>query len=199
MLNLENKKKCFSFSGIFMMFFSAVFLAVITIVYFFAGVVVQRSVCDSLRNSNDSQVVELVDGLLDFKELAGVDVSVATILHNCHKNESIYNVFNLSGIFDVQELNGYLSQYNISSSLNGLIDQITVTTDDIIILPDNTKEELRDLSRSGLSDLNFDKFGEIVSIQFQTSRLEIAQSAFFSWRMTLRLTISRNSWSSSKK
>lgn len=148
------------------MFFSAFFLAVITIGYFTIGIVSQRLVCDTLRDPANNQVMELIDELVNIKQIAGVDVNVTTVLTNCHKNQSIYNVFNLSSIFNVNELNDYISKYNINGSLDGLIDQIDAQMNNIEILNTDAELELEKLAQTGLSDINFDRFQEIVSLLY---------------------------------
>lgn len=151
------------FSGVMVMFFSAFFLTVVTIVYFVTGMLAQKVICESLRNPAESQLLEVADSLLDLSKTAGVDAHISEILQNCHKNESIYNVFKLNSIFDLNKVNDYLTEYSIEEKLNELADTIEVGFSGITILTEGSKERLIELGESGIGEIEFGRFTNVVS------------------------------------
>lgn len=145
------------------MFFSAFFLAVVTIVYFVIGILSQKVICESFRNPADSQLLEVADTLLDLNKTAGVDAHISTILMNCHKNQSIYNVFNLKSIFDLDKVDDYLEEYSIQDKLNELANTIDVNLSGIEILDQTAKDRLTELGASGIGNIEFHRFTNVVS------------------------------------
>lgn len=144
------------------MFFSGFILAVVTIIYFITGVLAQRVVCDSFRNPTESQLIEVVDKMINLNKTAGVDAKISEILTNCHKNQSIYNVFKLKTVFDISKVDGYLKDFDIETQLDDLANSVNFDFTDFNILNPDTIEDLRNLADSGLDNINFDKFTDIV-------------------------------------
>lgn len=145
------------------MFFSAFFFAVVTIVYFTVGMVAQRTVCETFRNVNDSDILKLVDNLVDLNKSAGVDAKIGEILTNCHQNQSIYNVLKLKNIFDINKVNDYLSEFNINQTLNELVETVKVDFTSFEILDNTTIKELEKLKDAGIDDVEFYRFSNVVS------------------------------------
>lgn len=162
----EVLKLVFSLSGIMIMFLSAFFFALVCTVFFIIGVTSQRVICDTIRNPEDNNIMKLLEDAADLKSLTGLDVNITSVLTNCHLNESVYKVFQLQSVFNVSELNDYMSKYDIEKALDGLSEQISANTD-VTILDAEAVEQLKSLASSGISDINFDKFIEIVSSPFK--------------------------------
>lgn len=145
------------------MFFTAFFLAVVTIVYFIVGILSQKVVCESFRNPANSQLLEVADTLLDLNKTAGVNANIREILMNCHKNHSIYNVFNLTSVFDINKVDDYLEEYSIQDKLNELAGTIDVNLSGIKILDQEAKDRLMELGASGIDNIEFYRFTNVVS------------------------------------
>lgn len=139
------------------MFLFAIILALVTIIHFFVGILAQRIVCDSLRNPNDSQVIDLIDKVRLLKNSVGVDVNISWVLSSCNTNSSIYKVFKLESHFNLEEIDTYLEKFEINKTLADLTNQINANTSVVILNPD-AKKHLEDLVESGIADIKYDKF-----------------------------------------
>lgn len=145
------------------MFLSAFFLAAVTIVYFLIGVLSQRMVCESFRNPNESQLLKVADSLLNLNKTAGVDARISEILTNCHKNQSIYNVLKLKNVFDISKVDDYLEEYNIKKQLDALAETINVDFEGVEILNTDAINNLTELGKSGIDNIEFGRFTNVVS------------------------------------
>ena len=152
------------FSGVGIMYISGLFLAVITIIYLVLGVSIQWIACDTFRNYKDSQIIGLIDDSLNIKDTVGVDLSMKNILANCHRNKSIYHVFNLEHTFNLSSIQNYIEEYNIRGSLEDFEYKLLSVDLNVVILSNETKQQLINLANTGISDINFDKFQEVVSM-----------------------------------
>lgn len=167
------------------MFLSAFFFALVTTVFFIIGVCSQRVVCDTIRSPENNTIMEIIEDVVDFKSLSGLDINITSVLTNCHQNESVYNVFQLGSIFNVSEVNDYMTKYDIQGSLDQLSESITANTE-VTILEKDTVTELQRLANSGISDINFDKFIDIVSSTLYTGRFKsrVNSKALVAWLKT---------------
>lgn len=144
------------------MFLSAFFLAVVTIFCFVLGMLSQKVVCDSFRNPTESQLLNLANDVLNLNRTVGVNATVQEILTSCEKNQSIYNVFKLKSVFDLEKVDDYIEQYSIEEELNKLAENIDVNFDNIEILSEEAKVKLDKLAESGIDNIEFDKFTGVV-------------------------------------
>lgn len=155
------------------MFLFAIALSAITVVYFVVGVSSQRLICDPLRYPNESQLINLADQLVNFKELLNVDVNISTALKSCHQNQSIYNVLNLERQFNLEDVDTYLDKFDINKTLSDLMSKINTDTTHIEIISDTAKAQLKSLVQSGISEIKYDKFIEEVSVTYFCCKLII--------------------------
>lgn len=145
------------FSAVYIIFLFAAIFAVIAIVYFAIGTLSQRAVCDTLRNPDESNIIDTVEKLFDMKQF-NITANITSILDTCHKNESIYKVFQLGNTFDLSKLKNFAEEYNIDEILEKLHNDTNFDHQNIIFLSDEGKEQLKNLINSGISDINYDKF-----------------------------------------
>lgn len=139
------------------MFMFAIVFVIVTVAHFFLGILSQRLVCDTLRDPDDNQVVKLVDDVLNLKQTIGLDVNISWVLNSCNQNYSAYNVFQLQGQYDLNEVVNYIDKFEINKTLNELTNQIHANTQ-IEILSPEAKQDLQDLVSSGIANINYDKF-----------------------------------------
>lgn len=161
--------------GVGIMFLFAIVLVAVTIVHFFAGILAQRLVCDSIRQPNNSQVIKLFDEVMNLKSSVGVDVDINSLLNACHKNMSLYNVFKLKNHFDIDEVITYLDKFEINKTLADLTRHINANTD-IDILSVDAERRLRELVSSGIADISYDKFIDEFAINFTSVDLDFLAS-----------------------
>lgn len=146
-----------------MFLFGAIF-AIVTIAFFLFGGLSQRAICDTLQYPEDSNIIGVVDKLINLKEYK-ISTNIATIIKQCHKNESIYNVLGLKELFDLSELENFVERYKIEDILNDMKGKITFNQT-IQFLTANELDKLETLMDSGISDINYDKFIEEVCILY---------------------------------
>ncbi|KAK5641503.1 hypothetical protein RI129_010050 [Pyrocoelia pectoralis] len=161
--------------GVGIMFLFAIILVVVTIVHFFLGILAQRLICDSFRHPNTSQVVKLVDEVMNLKGSLGLDVDINWVLNSCNKNLSIYNVFKLQNLFDINEVITYLDKFEINQTLADLTEQINANTS-VDILNDKAEAHLKKLVSSGIADIKYDKFIDEYATNFTTIDLDFLAS-----------------------
>jgi hypothetical protein len=71
-------------------------------------------------------------------------------------------VLHLESYFDINDLKRYPSEFGINNTLNQLVDSISIPKG-VVILPVETVDKIRDLSKSSLNNFDSDKFTDNVS------------------------------------
>ncbi|XP_017759376.1 PREDICTED: prominin-like protein isoform X3 [Eufriesea mexicana] len=141
-------------------------LMVITVVHMIVGVLVQRAVCEPLKNPQDNRMFALVDEVVQIKKMLypdnpNADINMSYIVTHCHRNETLYKVLKLENIFDVGTLREYAGRYDINNTIQQLRRKISLSPG-VVILRNSAKSKLHDLARSGLSDIKFYQYMEIL-------------------------------------
>ncbi|KAF5290870.1 hypothetical protein FQR65_LT11509 [Abscondita terminalis] len=144
--------------GVTIMFMFAIIVVVVTAVHLLLGILSQKVVCNSLRNQ-DHEVIKLLDDFIDLKESLGLDVNISWVLSSCNSNSSVYNVFQLQSLFNLNDVANYIDKFNINKTLENLTSQINASTQ-ITILNKTAEDNLNKLSNSGIDNINFDIFAE---------------------------------------
>lgn len=142
------------------MFLFAALFAIVAIVYFALGTLSQRGICDTLRNPAESNIIDVADKLLNFKQFK-INANISSILQKCHQNETAYNVFQLNDTFDLTDVRNFTEQYDIQDILDKLKDKLDIETN-IVILNDDGFKEIENLKESGISEIRYNKFIEEV-------------------------------------
>lgn len=154
-----------------MFLFGAVF-AIVSLAYFLLGGVTEILVCDTFRNPNRTQVMEIFDNVIKLDQL-NANTNISTILKRCHNNNSIYTVLDLEKKFDLSKIENFWSDYNIDETLNKMMEQIeSMGFNNIQLLNENSKKQLDNLIESGVSDIKFDKFINEVSLSIRINYLK---------------------------
>lgn len=159
------------------MFLFSIILVVLTLAYFLLGVLGQRVACDPLRDPADSELVDLVNKLVNFKEALGVDVNVTSVIVECNKGESIYNVLRLEDKFDLKQIEDIWTRYKIDEQLEELKDQLTNAhgLNTIELLSQASKEALEKLRQAKFSEIPFEKYVDEMKRNFTNVDLEDIQ------------------------
>ncbi|XP_063917747.1 prominin-like protein isoform X2 [Zophobas morio] len=159
----------FLICGVYFMFLTGFIVAVVVAVCFLLGVVAQRGVCDPLRDPTNSQLFKLIDQV-DLSQFH-IDFPISKALENCYQNKSIYVVFNLKSKFDLDEIKNYLNKFNINQTLVNLNLTSLESLGNFTILGENDMQLLESFANSGLGDINFDEFKDLLSTNFTTVNL----------------------------
>lgn len=130
------------------------------------GLAVDRVVCYPLRNPEQSTVIHIIDTYIAKNNyIADFDVSINDILDRCSKDESIYQVFNLSSKLNLNELR---TNFDIENTVTEFVQKVTAEAENLIpgsfsILSDNDSKTLQQLVDVN-PDINIIGFKNQVSI-----------------------------------
>nr|XP_012152652.1 PREDICTED: prominin-like protein isoform X3 [Megachile rotundata] len=166
----------FLMMAVWIIFLLTSVLMVITVAHMVTGVLVQRAICEPLKNPQDNRMFALLDGTVQIKKLLyrnnpNADINMSYILTNCHRNESLYKVLKLNNLFDVDTLREYTGRYDINNTIQQLRRKISLSPG-VVILTDSAKSKLNDLAQSGLSDIKFYQYAEILADNITNINLE---------------------------
>lgn len=89
----------------------------------------------------------------------------------CHLDKTLYSVLKLKYLFDVNSLREYVSRYDINDTIQQLRRKISLSPG-VVILTDSAKSKLNDLAQSGLSDIKFYQYAEILHENITNINLE---------------------------
>ncbi|EZA49566.1 Prominin-like protein [Ooceraea biroi] len=166
----------FLMMAVWIIFLLTSVLMVITVAHMITGVMAQRGICEPLKNPRDNRMFELVDELVQIKRILypnnpNADINMSYIVTKCHENETLYNVLNLKNVFDVQSLREYAGRYDINDTIQQLRRKISLSPG-VVILKDSARSKLNDLARSGLSDIKFYQYAELLAENITNINLE---------------------------
>lgn len=142
------------------MFISGFLIGVVILFSFILGTVSQRIVCDPLKDPENSQVFDLINKV-NFSNYH-INFKISQALENCNNNQSIYQVFNLSSQFNLEEVKHYMDKFEINETLGSLMDQIGAIDQNFTLLSADQKQLLSDLAQSNFADVNLDQFQDLV-------------------------------------
>ncbi|KYN38915.1 Prominin-like protein [Trachymyrmex septentrionalis] len=93
------------------------------------------------------------------------------LFRKCHENETLYNVLNLKNVFIVESLRDYNGRYDINDTIQQLRRKISLSPG-VVILKDSARSKLNDLAQSGLSDIKFYQYAELLAENITNINLE---------------------------
>lgn len=151
--------------GVFIMFLFSAILMVATLAYFLTGFITQRVVCDTLRNP-DSQMFNMVDEIV--MKQANLYSNLSTTIKKCHRGDTAYVALNLETKMHVNDFVNMLNNSGVTEKIKEFKDKIVINSN-ITIINDDTKAQLEELKKSGIADINFNRFKSVVSFCFNQS------------------------------
>ncbi|XP_050447197.1 prominin-like protein isoform X3 [Cataglyphis hispanica] len=166
----------FLMMAVWIIFLLTSVLMVITVVHMVTGVMAQRGICEPLKNPKDNRMFKLVDDLVQIKRILypkypNANINMSYIVTKCHENETLYNVLNLKNVFDVESLRNYAGRYDINDTIQQLRRKINLSPG-VVILKDSARSKLNDLAQSGLSDIKFYQYAELLAENITNINLE---------------------------
>ena len=125
---------CGAFSVFFLL---AVLLFILCAALLLVGGISEKAVCNSLRQPEESQVIQLADKVLQqnvFNDLFNgtFNLSISELIHGIHNNTPLYPLLHLDVIFDVEDLENWKEDFNIDDLVNEVKTAINTTIDDIV-------------------------------------------------------------------
>ncbi|XP_043279042.1 prominin-like protein isoform X2 [Venturia canescens] len=156
----------FLMMAVWVIFLFTSILMVVTVTHMVTGAVAQRGICEPLQNPKDNRIFTLADKWVQIKKLLypdhpEADINMNWIVSTCHRNESLYKVLKLEYIMDLDSLRKYAEKYSISSTIDQLRKMINLSPG-VVILSESAMLKLNDLAQSGLSDIKFYQYAELL-------------------------------------
>ncbi|XP_043250359.1 prominin-like protein isoform X4 [Colletes gigas] len=166
----------FLMMAVWIIFLLTSVLMLITVAHMVTGVLLQRAICEPLKNPKDNRMFALIDDYVQIKKVLypknpNADVNMSYIVTNCHLNETLYKVLRLKNLFDIATLRDYAGRYDINNTIQQLRHKINLSPD-VVILTESAKLKLKDLAQSGLSDIHFYQYAEILAENITNINLE---------------------------
>ncbi|KAH0947412.1 hypothetical protein HN011_009786 [Eciton burchellii] len=166
----------FLMMAVWIIFLLTSVLMVITVAHMITGVMAQRGICEPLKNPRDNRMFKLVDDYVQIKRMLypnnpNADINMSYIVTKCHENETLYTVLNLKNVFDVPTLREYAGRYDINDTIQQLRRKISLSPG-VVILKDSARSKLNDLAQSGLSDIKFYQYAELLAENITNINLE---------------------------
>ena len=168
-------------AAVYLTFLFSLVLLLFTTALFLVGSTVDKVGCDALKNPNGSEIFHLIDEHFvqpmieeNHPESSEDDISLATVLSNCHKNMTLYTMLEVQNLYDVEELRNWRREYGIGNYIENLKQKIRL--DDlraIQILSPEAEKELAELAQSEISDLNFAQYTSL--LEEQITSIDLSQ------------------------
>jgi len=162
----------FLVSGIYFTFLFSFLLLLLTTLHFLVGASVDKSVCKTLLAPHKSDIFTQLDKQFLQPRLSEVlneassgnnQYSASKLIADCHTNDTIYNILNLESVYNITELTNWRSNYGIGEYIENLKNKIRIKElSGIKLLTPETTRDLEELARSGISDMDFSKFTDIL-------------------------------------
>lgn len=166
----------FLMMAVWLIFLLTSVLMVITVVHMVTGVLVQRAICEPLKNPQDNRMFALVDEVVQVKKFlypnnTKTDINMSYIVTECHRNQTLYKVLKLEYLFDVNTLHDYRGRYDINETIQQLQRKISLSPN-VIILTETARKKLGELAESGLSDIKFYQYMDVLRDNITNINLE---------------------------
>merc|ERR1719336_1091870 len=159
-------------SGVYFTFLFSFVLLILTTAHFVIGGILEKVVCESLRNPSQSDLFVQVDAQFiqprlneALNELSSTKVEYKTseLIEQCHANETLYNILKLEHSYNISKLSDWRKSYGIGDYIENLKNKIQLEElKHITLLSPETSNDLRDLANSKISDMNFTQFTSLL-------------------------------------
>ncbi|CAG4990777.1 unnamed protein product [Colias eurytheme] len=162
--------------GIALTLFVGGIIALMILIYFVVGVAAQRFVCDPLTEPRDNRAFEDIEKFVDleymmFNKRQDPSFNMTSILVDCHQNKTVYEVFHLHRVHDLDAVKTEVES-ELSSRVSSLRTDYPPRGRPLRILKPAAREKLDKLAETGLSDFNFDRILEALETNMTSLPLE---------------------------
>ncbi|XP_015595428.1 prominin-like protein isoform X3 [Cephus cinctus] len=152
----------FLMMAVWIIFLLTSILMIVTVAHMMTGVVVQRGICEPLKNPNDNRMFQLVDDFVEIKDklypkIPEAEINMSYIVTMCHANETLYKVLRLDYLINLDNL--HVGRYDMMETIQHLQHKINLSPG-VVILSSSAISKLKDLAESGLSDIKFYQYAE---------------------------------------
>lgn len=170
-------------TAVYLTFLFSFVLLILTTTHFLIGGVLEKVVCESLRNPHKSDLFIQVDAQFIQPKLneaineisnSRVEYKTAELIQQCHANDTLYHILKLEHSYDISKLSDWRKSYGIGDYIENLKNKIQLEElKHITLLSPETSNDLKELANSKISDMNFTQFtslleNEITKIDLNT-------------------------------
>jgi len=155
----------------FTFLFSFVLLS-LTTAHFLIGGVLEKVVCESLRNPHKSDLFIQVDAKFIQPKLneaineisnSRVEYKTSELIQQCHANDTLYSILKLEHSYNISKLSDWRRSYGIGDYIENLKNKIQLEElKHITLLSPETSNDLKELANSKISDMNFTQFTSLL-------------------------------------
>jgi len=163
-------------SGVYFTFLFSFVLLTLTTAHFLLGGVLEKMVCESLRDPGESDLFTQIDAQFIKPKLnsalqeignSQVEFITAELIEQCHQNSTLYNILQLENLYNISKLSDWRKSYGIGDYIENLKNKIQLEElKHITLLSPETSDDLRELANSKISDMNFTKFTTLLEKEF---------------------------------
>ncbi|CAC5363073.1 PROM1 [Mytilus coruscus] len=101
-----------------------------------------------------------ISAFIDPNGKSAGNITVGQILGNCKKNMGVYNAFHLENLFSLDEI---LNMTKITSEIDKIVAEGSkASLGNITIIPDDLKDQLNKFSTSGITNINFTQYDDVL-------------------------------------
>ncbi|XP_052071825.1 prominin-1-A-like isoform X2 [Mytilus californianus] len=101
-----------------------------------------------------------ISAFIDPNGKSAGNITVGKILGNCKKNMGVYNAFHLENLFSLDEI---LNMTRITSEIDKIVEEGSkASLGNISIIPADLKEQLNKFSTSGITNINFTQYDDVL-------------------------------------
>ncbi|XP_033213236.1 prominin-like protein isoform X2 [Belonocnema kinseyi] len=156
----------FLMMAVWIIFLLTSILMIVTVAHMITGVAVQRGVCEPLQNPNDNRMFKLLDKFVNLKSKLypnnpRANINMSYVVSACHANRTLYKVLMFENLINVNSLRDYVERYDINKTIQQLRQKI-IFSPGIVIFSERARGKLNDLAQSGLSDIKFYQYAEVL-------------------------------------
>jgi len=159
-------------TGIYFTFLFSFVLLILTTAHFIVGAVLEKVVCESLQNPNQSDLFLQIDAqfiqprlneALNEISQTKIEYKAAELIEQCHANDTLYNILKLENSYNISKLSDWRKSYGIGDYIENLRNKIQLEQlKHITLLSPETSNDLRDLANSKISDMNYTQFTNLL-------------------------------------
>ncbi|XP_043469571.1 prominin-like protein isoform X3 [Leptopilina heterotoma] len=186
----------FLMMAVWIIFLLTSILMIVTVAHMITGVAAQRGICEPLKNPKDNRMFKLLDDFVRIKRFLypnhpNANINMSYILSACHANKTLYKVLLFENIIEVKSLRNYVERYDINNTIQQLRQKI-IFSPGIVIFSDRARGKLNELAESGLSDIKFYQYAEVlrenitnINLRYLASKLrEVSTQLPYSYKDT---------------
>lgn len=163
-------------AAVYSTFLLSFVLLVLTSAHFLLGASLKKIICDTIQTPGRSDVFHQLDTEYfqpHLKDILSEAPSSNIMIERCHSNQTIFSVLQLERKYNLSRLASWRDDYGIGEYIENLRNKIQLEElSHITLLTPETAEDLQQLAKSNISDIDFSKFTDLLENEVTKIDLE---------------------------